>query len=311
VPVRVFVAADVGALFFALLEGDRRFEVVYRETREEGGLVEGVRAADILVTRHHNRVSRAVIAAGENLKLIAQGTSGLDNIDLEAATDRGIAVLGLPGENANAVAELVIGHIISLTRSVPEYGEMLRIGVWQREDCASRRELASHVLGIVGLGRVGRRVAGLAATFGMIVLAYDPYLSDDEVRERGAERRHRLEDLLKESTVLTLHVPLTAETRNMIAGAQYDQLPPNSVVINTSRGPVIDQRELFARLDAGSIAGAALDVFDEEPPAVEHWPERGRLILTPHIAGCTLEARESIGRLLYEKICDFIAAGRS
>ena len=309
-PLNVFIAADVGAGFAERLAADPRFEVTFRDARDEDALVEGVKTAEVLVTRHHNRVTRRVLEAATRLRLLAQGTSGLDNIDLDFAMQQGIAVIGLPGENANAVAELVISHMIALTRTVPTYNEMIRGGIWQRADCSSRRELASHILGIVGIGRVGRRVAALARGFGVTVIASDPYLSEEEIRARGAERCASLDELLERCTILTMHVPLTGETRGMIGTAQMDRLRPGAFVINASRGQVIDQKELFARLRDGRIAGAALDVFEEEPPGRIDWPDRSRLILTPHIAGCTGEARESIGRLLYERISEFFSSDR-
>jgi D-3-phosphoglycerate dehydrogenase len=310
VPERVFVAADIGAGFLERISADPAFEVSFRDVRTEEELAEGAREADVLVTRHHNRVTRRVLEGASRLRLLAQGTSGLDNIDLEYARERGISVVGLPGENANAVAELVISHMIALTRTVPAYGEMIRSGVWQRADCAGRRELSAHTLGIVGIGRVGRRVAALARTFSVNVIAYDPYLSEEEINARGAARCATLEELLRRCSILSLHVPLTGETRGMIGSAEMDLLPPGVCVINTCRGQVLDQSELFARLKTGRIAGAALDVYEEEPPRNSDWPDRSRLILTPHVAGCTGEARESIGRLLYERISEFFASER-
>lgn len=310
VPKRVFIAADVGAGFLERMRSNPLFEVAFEDVKSEDELIAGARSAEVLVTRHHNRLTRRVLEQAPELILIAQGTSGLDNIDLDCARERGITAVGLPGENANAVAELVIAHMIALTRGVPAYGEMIRSGRWQRGDCASRRELSSHIIGIIGIGRVGTRVAKLAGGFGARVLAFDPYLTSEEVRERGALQCATLEEVLLEATVLTLHVPLTRETRSMIGEPQLDRLPRGAVLINTSRGQVIDQHALFRRLFDGRIAAAALDVYESEPPGMIDWPDRARLILTPHIAGCTGEARESIGRLLYDRICEYFAAER-
>jgi D-3-phosphoglycerate dehydrogenase len=303
---RVLVAADVGERFLERLQANEAFAVRYVELATEDALAAAVADAQALVTRHHNPVTRKVIRLASDLELIAQGTSGLDNIDREAAEERKISVIGLPGQNANAVAELVLGHIIALTRSVPYYSEMIRAGRWERTDCADRRELSSHVLGIVGIGRVGSRVAGLAGSLGMTVLAYDPYLTVGEISARGAESCPTLEELLRRCNIVTLHVPLTAETTSMLGDAQLALLKPGSFLINTSRGPVADQESIFARLDGGLLGGAALDVYEDEPPRRDlSWPDRSRLILTPHIAGCSAEARSSIGRLLYDRICEF------
>lgn len=273
---------------------------------DSASLARAVRDCQVLVTRFHNEVTRDVIAAAPGLRLIVQGTSGLDNIDAAAASGRRISIVGIPGENANAVAELVIGHMLSLTRTVPLYGRMVRAGQWSRGDCATRRELRGHRLGIVGLGRVGSRVARLASAFGVSPRAYDPYIGDDEFRERGAARALTLDELLRESDILTLHVPLTDETRGMIGEAGLDRLPRGAVVINTSRGPVLDLGAAIARLASGRLSGLALDVFDQEPPRDIAWPDLPGLILTPHVAGCSAESKASIGKLVYERIREWI-----
>jgi phosphoglycerate dehydrogenase-like enzyme len=303
---RVFVAADVDAAFFECAARDPRLEVRVEPAYDSASLAKAVGDCQVLVTRFHNEVTREVIAAATELRLIVQGTSGLDNIDEAAAANRRISIIGIPGENANAVAELVIGHMLALTRTVPLYGRMVRDGRWSRGDCASRKELRGHRLGIVGLGRVGTRVARLAAAFGVAPRACDPYIGDDDFRERGAARALTLDALLKESDIVTLHVPLTEETRGMIGAAELDRLPAGAVAINTSRGPVLDLEAALARLASGRLAGLALDVFDQEPPRGLAWPDHPGLILTPHVAGCSAESKASIGRLIYERIREWI-----
>ncbi|HVR42167.1 MAG TPA: NAD(P)-dependent oxidoreductase [Thermoanaerobaculia bacterium] len=300
--IRILVAADVGAELLDRLAADDRFEVDFRPTRTEDDLAEAVRDAAVLVTRHHNRITSRVLEAASQLRVIVQGTSGLDNID-PGARHRGISVIGLPGENANAVAELVIGSMIALTRTVPSYDRMMRAGVWNREDCATRRELRGHRLGIVGLGRVGGAVARLARAFGVDARAYDPYLGEAEMDRRGATKVSSLAGLLRDSDVLTLHVPLTSETRGMIGAREIALLPPGAFVINTARGEVIDRAALLAALARNELGGIALDVYGDEPPA-DRWPDDPRIVLTPHIAGCTREAKAAIGRAVYAKICE-------
>jgi phosphoglycerate dehydrogenase-like enzyme len=255
---------------------------------------------EVLVTRSFNRVTRRVIDAAPRLELIAQGTSGTDNIDAAAARERGITVLNLPGANADAVAELVIGFMIALTRSVPAYTRELMRGVFNRDDCATRHELRHYRLGIVGLGEVGRRVARLGGVFGMRVSAVDPYITDFY----DATRVDSLDALLRNSDILTLHVPLTSETRRMIGPTQIAQMPRGSFLINAARGEVLDQTAALAALASNHLAGLALDVFDPEPPA-HPLPDDPRLILTPHIAGCTHEAKSAIGAKLFDKIVAF------
>jgi phosphoglycerate dehydrogenase-like enzyme len=308
--ITVLVAADVDRAFHERVERDERFTILVRPAHDAATLARTVGDAEILVTRFHNEVTREVIESAQSLRLIVQGTSGLDNIDSAAAAERGVRVVGIPGENANAVAEIVIGHIIALTRTVPAYDRMVRSGEWTRSDCADRREVRGHRLGIVGLGRVGSRVAALASSFGSRPEAYDPYITDDDFVARGARRIATLPELLDRADILTLHFPLTGETRGMIDGTALDTLPAGAIVVNTSRGPVLDLEAALERLTAGRLRGLALDVYDDEPPRRSGWPSHPGLILTPHVAGCSAESKASIGRALYEKLVEY-AEGRS
>ena len=295
----LLIAADVDATLRERAARDGRFVIIDHPVRTEEELAAIVGDCEILVTRSYNRVTRAVMERAPRLELIAQGTSGTDNIDSDTARKRGIAIVSLPGENANAVAELVIGFMIALTRTVPASTEELKAGVWNRYDCSSRHELRHFTLGIVGLGQVGSRVARLANAFGMRVQAYDPYIDDD--RFVNATRVRSLEELLRTRDNVTLHVPLTPETRRMIDVATMRR---GSYLINAARGEVLDQQKALAALQSNHIAGLALDVFDPEPPR-DGFAKDSRLILTPHIGGCTDEAKAAIGAKLYEKICAF------
>ena len=272
--------------------------------RTEDELAAIVAGAHILVTRAYNKVTRRVIDAAPHLELIAQGTSGIDNIDLDAARERGIAVIHMPGVNANAVAELVLGFMISMTRTVPFYTREVVRGTFSRDDCATRHELRHHRLGIIGLGQVGTLVARLAGAFGMHMQAYDPYLADADFTTRGATRAASLHDLLASTDILTLHVPLTAETRTMIGATEIHRLPRGSYLVNASRGEVLNQQAALAALAENHLAGLALDVFDPEPPDTT-FPDDPRLILTPHIAGCSYEVKSTVGGRLFERIVQF------
>ena len=301
---RLLIAADVDRSLLTRAHADGRFEIVDRPVKSEDELVAIAGDCEILVTRSYNRVTKRVIDAATKLELIAQGTSGTDNIDMQAARDRGIAVINMPGENANAVAELVIGFMIALTRTVPAYDRSMRGGIWDRDDCATRYELRHHRLGIVGLGQVGMRVARLARAFGMSVAAFDPYITDDDFAQRGAVRVASLDGLLRASDILTLHVPFTPETRAMIGANELAALPSGAMLINAARGEVLDVDAALDALTHNTLGGLALDVYDPEPPT-RRWPDNPRLILTPHVAGCTTEAKSAIGAKLYEKICAY------
>lgn len=302
---RLLIAADVDRTLIERARADARFDVAHAPVRTEDELANVVGECEIVVTRAYNKVTRRVIEAAPRLRLIAQGTSGIDNIDLDAARERGIDVISLPGENANAVAELVIAFMLSMTRTVPQYTREVVNGIWRRDDCATRHELRHYRLGIIGLGQVGRRVSRLASAFGVTVSAVDPYISDADFVERGATRIGSLDALLSGSDIVTLHVPLTAETRRMIGAKEIAIMPRGSYLISAARGEVLDQPAALDALRDGHLAGLALDVYDPEPPAAA-LPDDPRLILTPHIAGCSHECKSAIGERLWEKIVSWV-----
>jgi D-3-phosphoglycerate dehydrogenase len=293
---KLVVAADIDGSLDERARRDGRFEIVRRPVRSEEELAGVVGDAHVLATRAYNKVTRRVLDAAPHLELIAQGTSGIDNIDLEAARERGIRVIHMPGVNANAVAELVIGAIISMTRTVPFYTREMVRGAWLRDDCAERHELRHFRLGIVGLGNVGSLVAKYARVFGMPVEAYDPYVE--------AARVPTLDELLRTSDILTLHVPLTHETRKMIGAAEIAKLARGSSLINAARGEVLDQSAALDALQREHLSGLMLDVFDPEPPQ-GGFPDDPRLILTPHVGGCSWEVKTTVGGRLFEKIAEF------
>lgn len=293
---KLVVAADIDRSLDERARGDARFEIIRRPVRTEAELAGIVGDAHILATRAYNRVTRRVLEAAPHLELIVQGTSGIDNVDLEAARERGIRVVHMPGVNANAVAELLIGYIIAMTRTVPFYTRELARGAFPRDDCATRHELRHFRLGIVGLGNVGSLVAKYARAFDMTVLAYDPYVAAALVPS--------LDELLASCDILTLHVPLTDETRKMIGAAEIAKLARGSYLINAARGEVLDQQAALDALQNDHLAGLALDVFDPEPPAGP-LPDDPRLILTPHIGGCSYEVKTTVGGRLFEKVAEF------
>jgi D-3-phosphoglycerate dehydrogenase len=293
---KLVVAADIDRSLDERASGDARFEIVRRPVRSEEELAAVVGDAHVLATRAYNKVTRRVLDAAPHLELIAQGTSGIDNVDLDAAHERGIHVINMPGVNANAVAELVLGFMISLTRTVPFYTRQVVRGTFGRDDCATRHELRHFRVGIVGLGNVGSLVAKYASVFGMEVQAYDPYVPEARVST--------LEELLGTSDILTLHVPYTEETRKMIGAHEIAALRRGSYLINASRGEVLDQGAALDALASGHLAGVALDVFDPEPPAGP-LPDDPRLILTPHVGGCSYEVKTTVGGRLFEKIAEF------
>lgn len=287
----VFIAAAVERALVERLNADPQFTIVDR-----------IEDAHVLITRTINDVSQAMLASAASLELVAQGTSGIDNIDLDALAERRIPLVHLPGINANAVAEMVLGQIVILTRTLPLYSRQMLQGTWNRDDCATRHEMRHYLLGIVGHGNVGSRVARLARAFGMRAVALDPYVADLGETERATS----LDELLTVAHILTLHVPLTSETRRMIGAREISAMKRGAILINAARGEVLDLEAALAALSANHLGGLAVDTFDVEPPT-RPWPDDPRLLLTPHIGGCTYEAKSTAAELLYRKICDFYA----
>ncbi|HEY3053676.1 MAG TPA: NAD(P)-dependent oxidoreductase [Thermoanaerobaculia bacterium] len=303
---KLVIAANVDPQLGDVARADGRFDVAVNPVRTEDELASIIGDAHVLITRAYNKVSRRVLESAPRLELIAQGTSGIDNIDKAAARERGVSIISLPGENANAVAELVIACMLALTRTIPFYTREVAAGRWPRDDCATRHEMRYFRLGIVGIGQVGMRVARLARAFGMEVSAYDPYLTDGEIAERKARRVGSLDRLLASSDIITLHVPLTAETRRMIGAPQIERMPRGTILISAARGETIDQQAALDALASHQLGGLAMDVFDPEPPN-RKFADDPRLILTPHIAGCTHECRSAIGEKLWAKVVEFYA----
>lgn len=301
-PHRIILAAKPDPAFIDLVGEDPRF--VLEDHSEAPDLGEVLPGASVLVTRSHVQVGESQLTRAGELRLILQGTSGVDNLDVSAAKMRGISVVTVPGVNANAVAEAVIGVIIALTRSIRSYDSAMRAGSWDRADCAEKRELRAQSVGIIGLGRVGSRLALLLRSFGCRVFAFDPYIDSARFDELGVERWNDLDELLARSDVVSFHVPLTAETKGMVTRDRLELLPPGSVLINTSRGAVVDYGDLVESLDAGRLSAAWVDVFDAEPPDFSNLPSHPNLLMTPHIAGCTKEARDEIGETMYRALIE-------
>lgn len=262
--------------------------------------------ADVLVTAL-STVSAEVLDAGDRLAYVVKPGVGIDNVDVDAATERGIVVTRAPGVNDEGIAEHTIGLAIALnTRMVPA-DRRLREGDWEyRQTLAgSTTELLDETVGIVGLGAIGQRLAEIATAVGMEVLAHDPYVDEETARDCGAELV-ALDDLLERSRYVSINCLLTEETHHLISTPEFERMRDEAVLINTARGPIVDEDALVAALEAGEIAGAGLDVFEEEPPDPGN-PlfDRDDVVVTPHIAGTTREGFDRLGRMAAEDVARF------
>jgi D-3-phosphoglycerate dehydrogenase len=247
---------------------------------------------EALVVRSETRVTAEIIKAGVRLQVIARAGTGVDNIDVEEATRRGIVVVNAPAGNVTSAAEHTIALMLALARHIPQAHAQLKSGVWHRAEFVGI-EVRGKVLGIVGLGNVGSEVAKRAQAFQMRVIAYDLFISPDYARTLGVELVS-LERLLMESDFITLHLPLTAETKGFIGAKELALVKPTSRLINCARGGLIDEEALYQAIEQGGIADAAIDVFSEEPAIHSPLLKSSKVILTPHLGASTTEAQVTV-----------------
>ncbi|MBC7258790.1 MAG: hypothetical protein H5T65_06050 [Chloroflexi bacterium] len=256
-------------------------------------LCEIIGAYDALIVRSQTRVSREVLSHARRLRLVARAGTGVDNIDVAEAQRRGIAVVCVPGGNAIAVAEHTLGLMLALARQIPRADASVRAGRWERHEFEGI-ELYGKTLGIVGLGRIGTEVARRAMAFGMTVVATDPLVAPERAAEMGVPLL-ALDSLLAVSDFVSIHAPATPSTRGLLGRREFSLVKAGCRIINCARGGIVDEDALADALAEGRVAGAALDVFQREPPTNARLLQDPRVILTPHIGGSTVEAKGRIG----------------
>jgi len=249
---------------------------------------------DALIVRSQTKVRTEVIESGKKLKVIGRAGVGTDNIDVDAATKKGIVVVNAPTGNTVAAAEHTIALMLALARNVPQANSRLKSGKWQREEMVGS-ELRNKTLGIIGLGNVGSEVAKRAQAFEMHVVAHDPFVSKDYARNLEADLIS-MDELLKEADFITLHVPLTAATKNLIGTKELAKLKPTARIINCARGGLIDEEAIVKAIKTGKIAGAAFDVFDKEPVTDSPLFKEDKIIVTPHLGASTVEAQTGVAK---------------
>jgi D-3-phosphoglycerate dehydrogenase len=303
----VVVADRIHDEGYRMLRSAPELEVVSTVERPEC-LGEALARAHALVVRSETRVTEELMAGAPCLSVIGRAGIGVDNIDLPAATRRGIAVLNAPGANTVSAAEHTMALLLALVRRVPWAAAWMREGGWDRQRFAGT-ELRGKTLGVVGLGRIGAAVSHLARAFGMRVLAHDPYLPAERAEELGVALQP-LEEVLRAADAVTLHVPLTDETRDLIDCRRLGLLKGGALLINTARGELVDSAALLEALEQGRVGGAALDVFETEPlPADSALRRADRVILTPHLAASTAEAQTRVAVEICAAVRDALLAG--
>ena len=280
---------------------DPRFEIFEKTGLKGADLARAIKGMDAVIVRSATRITREALGLADRLKVIGRAGVGVDNIDVEAATEHGIAVLNAPSGNTISAAELAFALLLALVRSVPHADKSMKSGEWDRKTF-NGTELYGKTLALVGAGRIGGEVARRARSFGMRVIAYDPFLASDRAAEMDIELT-TLTDVLRRGDVISLHVPLTEATAGLIGAAEIDLMKPTAYVINAARGGVIDETALYNALGAKRIAGAALDVFEQEPLPGDH-PLRTlkNVVLTPHLGAATVEAQQNVAVEITEAV---------
>ncbi|PYO09122.1 MAG: phosphoglycerate dehydrogenase [Candidatus Rokuibacteriota bacterium] len=274
----------------------------------ERELVERIGEYEGLIVRSATKVTRPVIEAGQHLEVIGRAGAGVDSIDVDAATKRGVIVMNTPGGNTTAVAEHTLGLLLALARRLPAADVALKAGRWEKTRLQGV-ELLGKVLGIVGLGRIGSEVARRALGFRMQVIAFDPYLTR-EAAERLSVESVELEELLARADFVTIHTPLTGDTRHLLGEAELERLKPGARIINCARGGLIDELALARAIQAGKVAGAALDVFEQEPPPPDHpLLKLEQVIVTPHLGAATDEAQAAVALAIADQVADALLRG--
>lgn len=298
--MKVLVAAPLHERAIEILK-NAGLEVVYEEYPDQEKLKELVRDVSAIIVRSKPKVTKEIIDAAPNLKVIARAGVGLDNIDVEYAKSKGIEIVNAPAASSRSVAELAIALIFNVARKIAFADRKMREGVWAKKQCMGF-ELEGKTLGVIGFGRIGYSVAKMASAIGMKILIYDVNKDYERAREVGG-KFVELEELLKNSDVVTIHVPLLESTYHLINEERLKLMKSTAVLINTSRGAVVDTNALVKALQKGWIAGAGLDVFEEEPLPKDHpLTKLDNVVLTPHIGASTVEAQERAGIEVAEKV---------
>jgi D-3-phosphoglycerate dehydrogenase len=281
--------------------------IVITPDQLNGNLAAELESADALLVRSAVQVDDALLANASKLRVIGRAGVGVDNIELEPATRKGIAVMNTPGANAVAVAEITIGLMLSMARFIPRANELMHAGKWEKKSLQGT-ELRGKTLGIVGLGKIGLEVARRARAFGMEIVAHDPFVSAAVAKDNGI-RLAGLDEVYGASDYLSLHVGLTPQTQNMINAESVKKMKRGVRLVNCARGELIDEAALAAALQEGQVAAAALDVFVKEPLKDSPLQKMDNVILTPHIAGSTNEAQEAVGHQIALQVKEYLKHG--
>ena len=303
---RIFIADKLSEQSKEVLEA-RGFDVLFKPGLDEEGLVRNIPGYHAILVRSEVKITKRVLDAADQLKMIGRAGTGVDNIDVDYATKKGIQVMNVPGANAVAAAEHTIGLMLALFRNIPQANASLRSGQWNRAAFVGH-ELTGKTLGVAGFGRVGSIVADRAMGLRMRALGYDPVLPDFVIESSGAIPVE-FDELLGQSDILTLHIPLNNATHGLINANTLAKMKPGAYLINVARGPIVDTPALYEAIKSGHIAGAAIDVYDREPPKDNPLIGLPNVVTTPHLGASTMESRERVSRMIALQTADFLTRG--
>ncbi len=308
--MKILVCDPISPKGIALLQQRPEFEVVVLPKRlAEAELLPIVADAVAMVVRSETKVSKKVLEAAPKLRVVGRAGVGVDNVDVEAATQRGVVVMNTPAGNTITTAELTFTMLLSLARKVPQAHGTMVAGKWDRKQFQGV-ELSGKTLGVLGMGRIGTEVAKRAIAFGMRVVGYDPFLTDARAKALGIELASELDVVYREADFITVHMPVTEQTKGMLNTAAFSKMKPGVRIVNCARGEIIVENDLLAALDSGKVAAAGLDVFIVEPLAADHpFRKHPNLILTPHLGASSEEAQEKCGIEVAEVITGYLLTG--
>ena len=306
--MKILVCDNVSPRGVAVFQAHSEFEVVVLDKMSEDEFITHVGDAAAIVVRSQTKITSRVLEAAPKLKVVGRAGVGVDNVDVEAATARGVIVMNTPSGNTISTAELTFSMMLALSRNIPQANASMKKGEWKRKDFAGV-EVYGKTLGIIGLGRIGSEVAKRALTFGMRVMAYDPYLNPERAKALQVELSE-LDGIYAEADYITVHLPKTDETSGMVNAAAFAKMKNGVRMLNCARGGIINETDLAEAIKSGKVAGAALDVYETEPPA-EDFPlrELPQVIMTPHLGASTEEAQENVGIEVAEAISDLLLKG--
>lgn len=307
--MKILIADSLHADGIKIFE-EQGFQLEVHKSISAGDLAQAIKGVDGLVIRSATKVTEELLQQADVLKVVGRAGAGLDNVDIPAATAHKVAVMNTPGQNSNAAAELAMAHIFSLSRRLTRADATMRAGLWEKKNLQGR-EVKGKTLGILGLGNIGCILAELGTGVKMRVIGLDPFLTPEQIKERGVEPV-TFDELLAQSDFISIHVPKSKETANLFNAATFAKMKEGSYLINCARGGIVNENDLCDAVLSGHLAGAALDVFEEEP-----LPTSSRIILTndivctPHLGADTFESQINVAIAVARQMSEFLKTGHN